>query len=127
MTDSQAFSFVNSVVPNDILLTSYSIIFARLKGDLSQFVEGAKKISSLKDGDKVLLCESCSHHASCDDIGRVKIPNLIKKFTSKFLVFDTYSGHDFPDNLAEYSLIIHCGACMTNKKEVLSRILLANK
>ena len=127
ITDSQAFAQVSKIVPDDVLLTSYSIAFARLKGDLSQFVQGAKKISDLQDGDKILVCESCTHHPICNDIGRVKIPNLLRKFTSKELVFETYSGHDFPENLSEYSLIIHCGGCMTNKKEVLNRILLANE
>ena len=126
-TDSQAFKKVIEVTPKDILLTSYSIIFARLKGDLKYFVEGANKIKELKDGDKVLICESCTHHSSCEDIGRVKIPNLIKKVTGKNLEFEVYSGHDFPDNLENYALLIHCGACMTNKREVLSRIILSKE
>ena len=127
ITDSQAFKKVDEVTPKDILLTSYSIIFARLKGDLKYFVEGANKIKELKDGDKVLICESCTHHSSCEDIGRVKIPNLIKKVTGKNLEFEVYSGHDFPDNLENYALLIHCGACMTNKREVLSRIILSKE
>ena len=127
ITDSQAFAQVSKIVPDDIMLTSYSIAFARLKGDLLQFVQGAKKISNLKDGDKILVCESCTHHPICNDIGRVKIPNLLRKFTSKELVFETYSGHDFPEDISKYSLIIHCGGCMTNKKEVLNRILLVSE
>ena len=81
----------------------------------------------IKDGDKILVCESCTHHPICNDIGRVKIPNLLRKFTSKELVFETYSGHDFPEDISKYSLIIHCGGCMTNKKEVLNRILLVSE
>ena len=127
ITDSQAFKKADEITPQNILLTSYSIIFARLKGDLKHFVEGASKIKELKDGDKILICESCTHHSSCDDIGRVKIPNLIKTVTGKNLEFEVYSGHDFPSNLKDYSLLIHCGACMTNKREVLSRIILSKE
>ena len=127
ITDSQAFAKVDKIVPKNIKLTSYSILFAKLKGDLAQFVEGAKKIKNLKDGDKILICESCTHHPVCNDIGRVKIPNLLKKTTGKNLYFETFAGHDFPENLKAFALIIHCGACMTNKKEVLSRILLAKE
>ena len=125
ITDSQVFNTVAKIMPNDILLTSYSIIFARLKGDLQLFIEGVKQIPNLQSEDKILICESCTHHASCDDIGRVKIPNLLMKTTGKNLRFDYYNGHDFPTNIKEYSLIVHCGGCMTNKKEVLSRMLLA--
>ena len=126
VTDSQAFKQVDEIVPEDIPLTSFSILFARLKGDLDEFVKGAKAIESLKDGDKVLILESCTHHAIEDDIGRVKIPNWLKKKTGKDLVIENYAGHDFPV-IDDYKLIIHCGACMTNRREVLSRILIANK
>ena len=126
VTDSQAFHEVSQIVPENIPLTSFSILFARLKGDLKAFAEGAKAIDELKDGDKVLILESCTHHAIEDDIGRVKIPNLLLKKTGKNLVIDNYAGHDLPD-ISKYNLIIHCGACMTNKREVLSRILLANE
>ncbi len=126
ITDSQAFKQVNETVPQHIALTSFSILFARLKGDLGAFIKGASAIDTLQDGDKVLILESCTHHAIEDDIGRVKIPNLLKKKTGKNLVIEHYSGHDFPD-INGYKLIIHCGACMTNRREVLSRILLANK
>ena len=126
ITDSQAFKTVSEIVPEEIPLTSFSILFARLKGDLRAFQEGAKAISELKDGDKVLILESCTHHAIDDDIGTVKIPNLLKKKTGKDLVIEHFSGHDFPD-ISKYSLVIHCGACMTNRREVLSRILTANK
>lgn len=126
VTDSQAFKTVSEIVPENIPLTSFSILFARLKGDLDAFENGAKAIENLKDGDKVLILESCTHHAIDDDIGRVKIPNWLKKKTGKDLIIENYSGHDFPE-ISEYSLVIHCGACMTNRREVLSRILIANK
>ncbi len=126
ITDSQAFKQVSSIVPENIPLTSFSILFARLKGDLDEFVKGAKAIENLKDGDLVLILESCTHHAIEDDIGRVKIPNLLRKKTGKNLVIHNYAGHDFPD-IKDYKLIIHCGACMTNRSEVLSRILLSDK
>lgn len=125
ITDSQAFKKVSEIVPENVPLTSFSILFARLKGDLNTFVEGAKAIDNLQDNDKVLILESCTHHAIEDDIGKVKIPNLIRKKTGKNLVIEHFSGHDFPD-ISDYKLIIHCGACMTNRREILSRILLAN-
>ena len=125
ITDSQAFKQVSQIVPQEIPLTSFSILFARLKGDLKVLLNGVKTIDNLKDGDKVLILESCTHHPIEDDIGRVKIPNLIKQKTGKNILFDNISGHDFPD-ISNYKLIIHCGACMTNRKEVLSRILIAN-
>ena len=123
ITDSQAFATVSKDVPSNILLTSFSILFARMKGDLNEFYKGASKIDTLKDNDKVLICESCSHHQIKDDIARVKIPKLIKKKTCKEIEFVYHSGHDFPDNLDEYALLIHCGACMTNRREILSRIM----
>lgn len=126
VTDSQAFKQVAEIVPDDVPLTSFSVLFARLKGDLGAFVKGAQAIDDLKDGDRVLILESCTHHAIDDDIGRVKIPNLLKKKTGKNLVIDNISGHDFPD-ITQYKLIIHCGACMTNRREILSRILIANQ
>lgn len=126
ITDSQAFKKVSEIVPQDIPLTSFSILFARLKGDLDEFTKGSEAIENLKDGDMVLILESCTHHAIEDDIGRVKIPNLLRKRTGKNLVIHNYAGHDFPD-VKDYKLIIHCGACMTNRREVLSRILIANK
>ena len=126
VTDSQAFKQVSEIVPEEIPLTSFSILFARLKGDLKAFIDGAGAIDRLEDGDKVLILESCTHHAIEDDIGRVKIPNWLRKKTGKNLIIDNYAGHDFPD-ISDYSLIIHCGACMTNRREVLSRILTANK
>ena len=122
ITDSQAFKTVAKIVPEDIPLTSFSILFAKLKGDLAVFGEGAKTIDKLKDGDKVLICESCTHHPIEDDIGRVKIPALIRKKTGKNLIFEHFSSHEFPKNINQYSLIIHCGGCMTNRREILYRI-----
>lgn len=126
ITDSQAFKKVSEIVPKSIPLTSFSILFARLKGDLKEFIQGANAIKNLKDGSKVLFLESCTHHAIDDDIARVKIPKLLKQKTQKELTFEYFTGHDFPDIMG-YDLIIHCGACMTNRKEVLSRILIASK
>ena len=127
ITDSQAFASVSEDVPENIELTSFSILFARLKGDLKEFYDGAKYIDKLKDNDAVLICESCSHHQIEDDIARVKIPKLLTKKTGKKLEFVYHSGHDFPQDLEKYSLLIHCGACMTNRKEVLSRIMKCKK
>lgn len=126
VTDSQAFKQVSKIVPENIPLTSFSILFARLKGDLQAFIEGAKAIENLKNGDRVLILESCTHHAIEDDIGRVKIPRWLKQKTGKNLVIENFAGHDFPD-ISDYALVIHCGACMTNRREVLSRILIAQE
>lgn len=127
ITDSQAFLKVSADVPKDIKLTSFSILFARFKGELNEFVKGTLAIEKLKSGDKILICESCTHHAIGDDIGRVKIPRWITQYTGKELEFEHYAGHDFPKNLKDYALIIHCGACMTNRREILSRILKAKE
>lgn len=126
VTDSQAFKKVSEIVPKEIPLTSFSILFARLKGDLDEFVKGANAIAELKDGDKVLILESCTHHAIEDDIGRVKIPRWLKEKTGKNLVIENFAGHDFPE-ISSYALVIHCGACMTNRREVLSRIITCNE
>lgn len=125
ITDSQAFREVSKIVPEDINLTGFSIIFARLKGDLKTFYEGAGALDSIKDGDKILICESCSHHPIEDDIGTIKIPKLIKNYTGKNVEFKHVSGHIFPNDIENYKLIIHCGACMTNRREVLSRLNMA--
>lgn len=126
VTDSQAFKTVNEIVPESIPITSFSILFARLKGDLNSFIEGSKAIKELKPNDKVLILESCTHHAIDDDIARVKIPKLLKQKLGFDLDFEYKTGHDFP-SISGYKLIIHCGACMTNRKEVLSRILISKK
>lgn len=125
--DSQAFKEVAEIVPDDIMLTSFSILFARLKGDLKTLYLGAEKIDKLKDNDTILILESCSHHPVEDDIGRVKIPKLLRAYTNKELNFEHYSGHDFPTSIEKYSLIIHCGACMTTRREVLNRINIAKE
>lgn len=125
ITDSQAFEEVLAVVPEDINLTSFSILLARNKGDLEEFIKGIEAISSLKDKDTILISETCSHHPIGDDIGRQKIPRWLKEKTRKDLNFEVVAGKDFPQDLKKYSLIIHCGACMINRQEMLSRIYLA--
>ena len=127
ITDSQAFNKVSEIVPDNVDLTSFSILFARLKGDLKEFKNGAQAISNLQDNDKVLICESCTHHQIEDDIGTVKIPNLIKKKTGKKIIFEHVASRDFPTDIEKYKLIIHCGACMTNRKEILTRIQKSNE
>lgn len=122
VTDSQAFKKVDQIVNNRFKLTSFSILFARQKGDLASFVQGVKTIENLKDGDKILISESCTHNTSHEDIGRVKIPNLLKRYTEKQIIFDFKMGKDFPENLEEYALVIHCGSCMLNKKIMQTRI-----
>ena len=122
ITDSQAFLRVAGDTPDDIWLTSFSILFARLKGDLSEMVRGATHIDDLRPGDRVLVCEACTHHPIGDDIGRVKIPRWLMQYVGGELRFDHYSGHDFPSNISDYKLVIHCGACVHNRREVLSRI-----
>ena len=126
ITDSQAFLKVSADVPPEIKLTSFSILFARFKGELNEFVKGTVAIDRLKTGDKVLILESCTHHAIGDDIGKVKIPRWLTQYVGGKLEFEHYSGHDFPENIGEYKLIIHCGACMTNRREILSRIIKAS-
>lgn len=121
ITDSQVFAMVNKIVPQDISLTSFSILMARYKGFLDTAVKGATVIKSLETGAKILISEGCTHHRQCGDIGSVKIPALLKKFTGKDFCIDLSSGRDFPDDLSDYSLIIHCGACMLNEKEMSYR------
>ena len=120
--DSQAVLPVAQTVPEMIELTTFSILFARFKGDLQTFVTGAQKIDTLKDGSKILIAEACSHHTQGDDIAKVKIPNLLKKYTQKTLDFSFCNGADFPENLASYDLVVHCGGCMINQKEMMSRL-----
>lgn len=120
--DSQVVDKMVAETPDEIKCTTFSTLFARLKGDIIKFVEGAGAISRLKDGDKVLIAESCTHHAVEDDIGRVKIPRWLKEKTKAELVIDHVAGCDFPSNLEEYKLVIQCGGCMNNRREILSRI-----
>lgn len=122
ITDSQAFASVSADTPEDIPLTSFSIIMARYKGLLKSAARGVYAIDKLKDGDKVLISEGCTHHRTCEDIGTVKIPKLLKKFTGRELVIETSSGNGFPEDLSDYALIIHCGGCMINEREMLYRI-----
>ncbi len=122
ITDSQAFKQVAKDVPEDIKLTSFSILMARYKGLLNSAVRGAKAIDSLEKGDKVLISEGCTHHRQCEDIGTVKLPNWLKKHTGKQLEFAFSSGTEFPEDLSKYKLIIHCGGCMLNEREVRYRM-----
>lgn len=122
VTDSQAFKFVSSVVPENIKLTSFSMMMAHMKGNLKALSEGAAAIEKLQNGSRILMAEACTHNSSHEDIGRVKIPNLLRKYTGKELEFDFYVHHDFPDNLSDYDLVIHCGGCMINSKSMCGRI-----
>lgn len=121
ITDSQAFGRVSEMTPDSIPLTSFSILFARYKGDLISAVRGAAMLDKLSDGDKVLISEGCTHHRQCNDIGTVKLPYWIKNHTKKNISFDFTSGGDFPEDISEYALIVHCGACMLNAREMQSR------
>ncbi len=122
VTDSQAFLKVAGDTPPDVKMTLFSILFARQKGDLSQFVEGALAIERLRPGDRVLVAEACTHHPIGDDIGRVKIPRWLRQYVGGPLDITTTAGHDFPENLGEYRLVVHCGACMWNRREMLTRL-----
>ena len=122
ITDSQAFGRVSKDTPKDIDLTSFSILFARYKGDLYEAVMGARAIDELKDGDTVLISEGCTHHRQCEDIGTVKIPNWLKEYTKKDIKIKTTSGTEFPKDLSEFKLVIHCGGCMLNEREMKYRI-----
>lgn len=122
ITDSQVFKMVNEIVPEDIPLTSFSILMARYKGFLKIAVSGIKKIDSLKDGSKVLISEGCTHHRQCDDIGTVKLPKMLKKYTQSDLEFEWSSGNGFPEDLNKYDLVIHCGGCMVNDREMKYRM-----
>lgn len=122
ITDSQAFKLVAKTTPDDIYLTSFSILMARYKGFLKSAVNGAMAIDMLKDGDKVLICEGCTHHRQCDDIGTVKLPNWINAYTGKKLKYEFTSGGGFPDDLSKYSVVIHCGGCMLNEREMRYRM-----
>lgn len=122
ITDSQAFKEVESIIPKEMNLTSFSILFARQKGELSEFLEGTKQLDTLKPNDKVLICESCTHNVSHEDIGRVKIPRMLKKIAGGDINIEYKVGYDFDESIEEYDLIIHCGACMVNRKSVINKI-----
>lgn len=122
ITDSQAFDRVSREVPEDIKLTSFSILMARYKGFLETAVKGAAQLDSLKDGDRILISEGCTHHRQCEDIGTVKLPKWLGEYTGKHLEISTSSGREFPDKLSDYALVIHCGGCMLNGREMLYRM-----
>lgn len=122
ITDSQAYGKVSKIVPEEIMLTSFSILFARYKGELESLKSGADKLADLKDGDKVLIAEGCTHHRQCNDIGSVKIPGWIRQYSKAEPEFHFSSGVSFPEELKEYSLIVHCGGCMLNESEMKYRI-----
>ena len=127
ITDSQVFKKANADTPKDIYLTSFSILMARYKGFLTTAVKGAKSISDLNDGDKILIAEGCTHHRQCEDIGTVKLPKWLNNFTNKNIEIDFCSGTEFPNDLGKYKLVIHCGGCMLNEREVQSRMNMAIK
>lgn len=122
ITDSQVFAKVNKIVPKDVLLTSFSILFARYKGELDIMIEGLKVMESLQNGDRVLMAEGCTHHRQCGDIGTQKLPKWIQEYTGKSLVFETSSGGGFPKDLSSYKVIVHCGGCTLHQKEMKGRI-----
>lgn len=127
ITDSQIFGKVAKIVPDDVLLTSFSILMARYKGELSSLINGAEKLAQIQSGDKILISEGCTHHRQCNDIGTVKIPNMIRKFTGAEPEFSFTSGGEFPQDLREFSLIVHCGGCTLNEKEMKHRMNLAKE
>ena len=127
ITDSQAFGKVAQLTPSDIMMTSFSILMARYKGDLRTLIEGASQLSKIKDGDKILIAEGCTHHRQCNDIGTVKMPKWIEDFTNAKPDYTFTSGGTFPDDLSEFKLIVHCGGCMLNEKEMKSRMQKANE
>lgn len=122
ITDSQAFGIVDKLVPKNIRLTSFSILFARYKGNLRQTILGAAQLNSLQDGDIVLISEGCTHHRQCGDIGTEKLPNWIRRFTGKDVQFSFTAGNEFPEDVSKYALVVHCGGCMLNKREMQYRL-----
>ncbi|MBQ1334502.1 MAG: [Clostridia bacterium] len=125
ITDSQAFAEVSRIVPRDVPLSSFSILFARFKGDLKTLSDGARALKDLKDGARVLISEGCTHHRQCEDIGTVKLPGWIREYTGRDIEFEFTSGGEFPDDLSGFSLIVHCGGCMLNEREMKHRIAAA--
>lgn len=125
VTDSQIFPFVDKVTPENILMTSFSVLFARYKGNIGQAVRGAKKLNEINDSSRILISEGCTHHRQCGDIGTEKLPNLVRKFTGSNPSFEFTSGTEFPENLSDYDLVIHCGGCMINEKEMANRLRVA--
>ena len=127
ITDSQVFGKVAEIVPDDIMLTSFSILFARYKGNLRTVVQGAACIGKLGEGDRVLISEGCTHHRQCGDIGTDKLPKMLNKYTGSDIDFDTSAGRDFPDDLKQYALVLHCGGCMLNEREMNYRLDFAGR
>ena len=127
VTDSQAFAMVSKIVPQEVRLTSFSILLARLRGDFENYLKGTPHLSQLKDGDKILMLESCTHEISCGDIGRVKLPALIRKFTGKNILFDYVAGLAPISNIDQYAMAIQCGGCVATRKQLLNRTNLAVK
>lgn len=125
VTDSQAFDMISKIVPEEIPFTSFSILFARFKGDLKQMIDGARAIRKLQAGDRVLIAEACTHHPIGEDIGRIKLPRWLREFVGDDLHIDVVAGRDFPDDISPYKVVIHCGACVWNKQQVLSRLSIA--
>ena len=125
ITDSQVFKIVDEIVPKDVMLTSFSIILARLRGDFENYLKGTPHLSNLQDGDKILMLESCTHEISCGDIGRVKLPNLIRKFTGKNIEFTYLSGLTPIENIKQYAMAIQCGGCMATRKQLINRTNMA--
>ena len=126
ITDSQVFSMVSKIVPDDIPLTSFSILFSRYKGELEQQIQGARKLDQLKENSKILISEGCTHHRQCGDIGTQKLPNWMEAYTHKKFRFEYSSGTNFPESLKDYDLIVHCGACMLNEREIKYRLACAS-
>ena len=122
ITDSQAFGIVDKLVPKNVQLTSFSILFARYKGNLRQAILGAAQLNSLQDGDTVLISEGCTHHRQCGDIGTEKLPNWIRRFTGKGVQFSFTAGNEFPEDVSKYALVVHCGGCMLNEREMQYRL-----
>ena len=123
ITDSQAFGFVNKIIPPNIPLTGFSVAYANMRGPFDKYVKGTKKIEELKDGDKILILESCTHQVNCEDIGRFKIPRWLKEFTKKELEFDTVAGlNEIKNPITDYALVIQCGGCMITRKQIFSRL-----
>lgn len=122
ITDSQAFGIVDKLVPKNVQMTSFSILFARYKGNLRQAILGAAQLNSLQDGDTVLISEGCTHHRQCGDIGTEKLPNWIRRFTGKDVQFSFTAGNEFPEDVSKYALVVHCGGCMLNEREMQYRL-----
>ena len=123
ITDSQAFGFVSKIIPKDVPLTGFSVVFARVRANFEKYIEGTPALGTLKDGDRVLIMESCTHHVSCEDIGRYKLPNWVEEFSGKKIEFDVVPGLEkLPGDINEYALVIQCGGCVVTQKQVKNRL-----